>query len=262
VPRTIFAMGGGGFTSEPSNPLLDEYVLTLADVPCPRICFLPTASGDPERHLAAFYAAFGDRECEPTHLSLFRLGRSPVPVRERLLGADIVYVGGGSMINMLAVWHAHGVDEVMREAWERGTALCGLSAGAMCWFQWGITTSTGAPLPASGLGLLPGSNSVHYDTEPARRPVYHRLVVDEAISPGFGVDDGVGLRFEGSELVEAVSSRTSAHAFRVQARDGAVSEEPLPVRYLGDASREQRPSPPDVLEWRQHALARRRRGAA
>lgn len=262
MPRTIFAMGGGGFTSEPGNPLLDEYVLTLADVPRPRICFLPTASGDPERHLADFYAAFGDRHCEPTHVSLFRLGRSPVPVRERLLGADIVYVGGGSMLNMLAVWRAHGLDAVMREAWEAGTALCGLSAGAMCWFRWGITTSTGQPGPARGLGLLPHSSSVHYDAEPARRPVYHRLIAAGEMPAGYGVDDGVGLRFEGSELVAAVSSRPAARAFRVEARDGAAVEEPLAVRYLGDAPRDQRPAPPDVLEWRQHALARRRRGAA
>jgi peptidase E len=251
-------MGGGGFTSEPQNPLLDEYVLTLAAVPRPRICFLPTASGDPDRHLVDFYAAFGERQCEPTHVSLFRLGRAPVPVRERLLEADIVYVGGGSMLNMLAVWRAHGLDAILREAWERGVALCGLSAGSMCWFEWGVTTSTGEPARARGLGLLPGSNSVHYDGEPARRTVYRRLVAERAIPGGYGVDDGVGLRFEGARLVETVSSRPRAGAVWVQPHRGQTMEERLPVRYLGDAGREERPPPPDVTEWRLTERARRR----
>jgi peptidase E len=258
VPSTIFAMGGGGFTSEPQNPLLDEYVLTLVAAPRPRICFLPTASGDPDRHLADFYAAFGDRQCEATHVSLFRLGRAPVPVRERLLEADIVYVGGGSMLNMLAVWRAHGIDAIMREAWERGVAVCGLSAGSMCWFEWGVTTSTGEPAPARGLGLLPGSNSVHYDGEPARRTAYRRLVAERAIPSGYGVDDGVGLRFDGVRLVDAVSSRPHAGAVWVQPRRGETMEERLPVRYLGDAGREERPPPPDVTEWRLTERARRR----
>ncbi len=254
-------MGGGGFTSEPDNPALDDYVLGLSSAPRPRICFLPTASGDPDRHVADFYAAFGDRQCEPEHVSLFRLGREPVPVRERLLAADVVYVGGGSMLNMLAVWRAHGLDEVMREAWERGVALCGLSAGSMCWFQWGVTTSRGEPTPARGLGLLPGSLSVHYDGEPARRPVFHRLIAEGEVPAGYGVDDGVGLRFEGTSLVEAVSSRADGRAYRVQLGDHGVLEEPVPVRELAQAPREERLPPPEIAEWRANALARRRRGA-
>lgn len=261
MTRTIFAMGGGGFTSEPSNPALDDYVLALSRATRPRICFLPTASGDPDRHVADFYAAFGDRQCEPEHLSLFRLGREPVPVRERLLGADIVYVGGGSMLNMLAVWRAHGLDEVMREAWERGVALCGLSAGSMCWFQWGVTTSRGEPGPARGLGLLPGSNSVHYDGEPSRRPVFQRLIAEGRLPDGYGVDDGVGLRFDGTALVEAVSSRPAGAAYHVTRGESGAVEEPVAVRELARAPREERLPPPDIAEWRANAVARRRRDA-
>lgn len=261
MTRTIFAMGGGGFTSEPSNPALDDYVLALSRATRPRICFLPTASGDPDRHVADFYAAFGDRQCEPEHLSLFRLGREPVPVRERLLGADIVYVGGGSMLNMLAVWRAHGLDEVMREAWERGVALCGLSAGSMCWFQWGVTTSRGEPGPARGLGLLPGSNSVHYDGEPRRRPVFQRLIAEGRLPDGYGVDDGVGLRFDGTALVEAVSSRPAGAAYHVTRGESGAVEEPVAVRELARAPREERLPPPDIAEWRADAVARRRRDA-
>src|ERR671937_2386479 len=141
--RTIFAMGGGGFTMEPVNPVLDEFILGLARRPAPRVCFLPTASGDPLDHIARFYEAFSDLPCEPTDLSLFRLGRRPVDLRALLHAQDIVYVGGGSMRNMLAIWRVHELDTILRECWARGVVLAGLSAGAMCWFQAGITKSRG-----------------------------------------------------------------------------------------------------------------------
>ena len=251
MPRTIFAMGGGGFTAEPRNPLLDDYILALSPEPRPRVLFLPTASGDPTANVNAFLDAFGHKNCETDHLSLFRLGRDPQPVRERVLGADIVYVGGGSKINLLAVWRAHGFDAILREAWDAGIALCGLSAGSMCWFEWGVTTSTGAPAPARGLGWLPGSNTVHYDGEPARRPVYLDAVARGAIPGGYAVDDGVGLRFAGPELVEAVSSRPAGRAFRIErSEDGEAVETPLAVRYLGDARSAERQAPADIAEWR------------
>ena len=140
---TIFAMGGGGFTMEPDNPALDDYVRTLAPAREPRICLLPTAGGDSEDQIRRFHAAFGDQLCEPTHISLFRLGQQPVPLREHLLAQDIIYVGGGSMVNLLALWRAHGLDEILREAWQAGIVLAGLSAGSMCWFEWGVTRSVG-----------------------------------------------------------------------------------------------------------------------
>ena len=164
-------MGGGGFTMEPENPALDDYVRTLPRAREPRICLLPTAGGDSEDQIRRFHTAFSGKLCEPTHVSLFRLGQHPVPLREHLLGQDIIYVGGGSMINLLALWRAHGLDRILREAWQSGIVLAGLSAGSMCWFEWGVTKSAGAPVPARGLGFLPGSNSVHHDGEPERRPV-------------------------------------------------------------------------------------------
>jgi peptidase E len=256
VPRTIFAMGGGGFTAEPRNPQLDDYILSLSPAARPSVLFLPTASGDPAAHLTGFHEAFGHEQCEMEHLSLFRLGQDPRPVRERVLAADILYVGGGSMLNLLAVWRAHGFDAILREAWEAGVALAGLSAGSMCWFEWGITTSTGAPAPAKGLGWLPGSNTVHYDGEPARRPVFLTAVASGAIPGGFAVDDGVGLRFAGTELVEAVSSQAGGRAFRVERDGDEAVETPLAGRYLGDATGRERQVPADIAEWR--ALRERR----
>jgi len=154
--RTIFAMGGGGFTMEPDNPVLDDFVLSLAPAREPRILFMPTASGDPAAQIAGFHERFTDRACRPAHLSLFRLHGTERTLREVLLEQDIVYIGGGSMRNLLAIWRAHGLDELLAEAWERGIVLAGLSAGAMCWFEAGITRSSGPAQTIDGLGLLPG----------------------------------------------------------------------------------------------------------
>ena len=154
--RTILALGGGGFTAPPGDPALDELVLQLAGSPVPRILFLPTASGDPRDQIGRFHAAFGDRPCEPEVLSLFRMGDLRRPLRDVVLSQDVIYVGGGSMRNLLAIWQVHGLDRMLRDAWERGVVLAGLSAGAMCWLEGGVTTSSGAPEPTPGLGLLPG----------------------------------------------------------------------------------------------------------
>lgn len=137
--RHIVAMGGGGFSDE--DPLLDEFILGLSGRERPRVCFVPTASGDAAAYIERFYAAFTRRACEPSHLPLFQPPYPPIG--ELLLSQDVIYVGGGSTANMLAVWRIHGIDEVLRRAWERGTVLCGVSAGGLCWFQAGVTDSLG-----------------------------------------------------------------------------------------------------------------------
>jgi dipeptidase E len=226
-------MGGGGFTMEPENPALDDYVLSLPEVPLPRICLLPTASGDGEAQIRQFHATFGSRSCEPMHISLFRLGSRPIPLRETLLDQHIIYVGGGSMLGLLAVWRALGLDVILRECWEAGVVLAGLSAGAMCWFEWGVTSSLGTPAPSPGLGFLPGSMSVHMDGEPNRLPVCRASIADGTIGPGYAADDGVALLFRGTELAEVVSSRPNRHALRL----GPAGEEVLEPRLLAQPDR-------------------------
>jgi dipeptidase E len=239
-------MGGGGFTMEPVGGALDEFVLRLAPRPVPRICFLPTASGDPNEQIARFHAAFADRPCDPAHLSLFRLGQHPVDLRTYLLGQDVIYVGGGSMRNMLAIWRAHGLDGVLREAWEQGTVLAGLSAGAMCWFEGGITTSSGAPASVEGLGLLPGSMSVHLDGEPDRRRPYVDAVASGALPPGYAADDGVALLWEDRELTRVVGSKPGLHCIRVEP-DGVTE---VPVEALASRPSMMRALDADVRELR------------
>jgi len=232
--RVILAMGGGGFTMEPSNPLLDDFVLGLSDADAPRILFLPTASGDQTAQITAFQARFGDRLCQPEYLSLFRLRDLRRPLAELVLEQDIVYVGGGSMRNLLAIWRAHELDEALVRAWERGVVLVGLSAGAMCWFAAGVTRSSGPPEPIEGLALLPGSLTVHADGEPERLPVWLTGVRAGELPGGWALDDGVGLLFRGRALERAVSSRPGAGAQRVDAIAGELVRKRIEPELLGD----------------------------
>jgi peptidase E len=246
-------MGGGGFTAGADDPALDDLVLELTGKPRPRLCLLPTAGGDSEHQIRRFYEAYGDRLCEPSHISLFRLGRKPVPLREHLLAQDAIYVGGGSLVNLLAIWRAQGLDAILREAWADGVLLAGLSAGSMCWFEWGVTTSSGAPAPAPGLGFLPYSNSVHHDSEPARRPVYLEAVRTNTIPPGWAVDDGAALIFRDTELDEVLSARPHAHAYEVS----ATGERRLAARQIATPAAD-RITLPAVAEMRRLRRARLR----
>src|SRR5687768_18583038 len=130
--RQIVAFGGGGFSMEAGNPLLDDYVLSLAaanGAERPKVCFLPTASGDADHYVVRFYRHFPASRCEPSHISLFRRDRGVKNVREHLLAQDLIYVGGGSVLSLLGVWRAHGIDTILRDAWESGVVMAGLSAG-------------------------------------------------------------------------------------------------------------------------------------
>ncbi len=230
----IVAMGGGGFSMEPESPLLDQFVLSIARAARPHVCFLPTASGDAALYLRNFYRAFSRLDCRPADLSLFE--REVADVEAFVLNQDVIYVGGGSTANLLAVWRVHGLDRILRRAWEAGIVLCGLSAGMNCWFEESVTDSFDlarlAPLH-DGLGLLPGSACPHYDGEEQRRPTFRQLVGEGVLSAGWAADDGAALVFEGTELREVVASRPEARAYRVERSDRGVTETALTTRYLG-----------------------------
>jgi peptidase E len=220
---------------EAGNPLLDDYVLSLTGSDRPKVCFLPTASGDADHYIVRFYRHFAC-SAEASHVSLFRRDRGCGAVEgdiaAHLLEQDLIYVGGGNVVSLLGTWRAHGLDKALRAAWKRGVVLCGLSAGSLCWFAESLTAFHGAPTRVAGLGLLPHSNCVHYDAEPERREEYVRFVGD-GMRPGYAAEDGAALHFRGTELLRAVSSRSSARAFRVEPVHGEVVETPLTVEYLG-----------------------------
>jgi dipeptidase E len=207
----IIAMGGGGFSMEPDNPALDRYVLEQCGKPRPKVCFLPTASGDAEGYCLRFYTSFASLDCQPSNLSLFK--PPTADLTSFLLEKDVVYVGGGNTRSMLALWREWGLDAILRQAWQNGVVLAGLSAGAICWFEQGVTDSIPGELgPLACLGFLPGSCCPHYDGEPGRRPAYHRLVSEGRIAAGYGVDDGAALHFVGGRLHAVVSSRPDVTA--------------------------------------------------
>jgi dipeptidase E len=221
----VLAIGGGGFMAEPES-LLDDFLLSLSPARRPRVCFVPTPTGDSDRAIAAFFEAFSPRECEPSCLRLFGTPERPAEI---LAQQDVIYVSGGNTANALAVWRLHGIDRALREAWERGAVLGGVSAGASCWFECCVTDSFGqdlAPLD-DGLALLPGSFCPHYDGEELRRPVFRRLV-DDGFPAGYAADDGAALHFVGPELREVVASRPGARAYQVE----PGGETPIDARLL------------------------------
>jgi peptidase E len=196
------------------------------------VCFIPTATGDQPEAIVQFYSRLAGSPADGTHLAL--LNRTVADIRSFLLSQDVIWVGGGNTANMLAVWRVHGVDEVLREAWDAGILLCGGSAGSLCWFECGTTDSFDlnqlAPLH-DGLGFLPGSHCPHYDGEAQRRPLYHRLVAD-GFPPGYAIDDDAAVHFVDTDVAEVVTARSGATAYRVERRDGQVAETPLVARQI------------------------------
>ena len=242
-PPQIVAGGGGGFSMEWGNTLLDDHVLALTEKERPRVCFLPTASGDADHYVVRFYRAFSASRCEPSHISLFRRETGVGDPLAHLLAQDLIYVGGGSLVSLLGTWRAHGIDVALHEAWQAGVVMCGGSAGSLCWFTHAISAFHEGPSRCiEGLGLLPWSNAVHYEDEVGRKSAFHDAIA-RGIAPGYGVGDGAALHFVGTELAEVVASRPGARAAHV-ARDaealGGVRERELTVRYLGATA------PPEV----------------
>lgn len=229
--RQIIALGGGGFSMEPDNPLIDLYILQQVEKSKPKICFLPTASGDADNYIARYYNFFNQQNSTPSHLSLFN-----PPTRDLesfILEKDIIYVGGGNTKNLLALWKEWGLDHVLRKAWDQGVILAGLSAGSICWFEEGVTDSFGDGLERiKCLGFLKGSNCPHYDGEIDRKPAYRKLIKSGKIQSGIATDDGVAIHYKEQEISKIVSSRPDAKAYRVSFEQKVIEQE-LQTEFLG-----------------------------
>jgi dipeptidase E len=224
VERHIVGLGGGGDTPAQTQRLYD-YVLALTGKARPRLLYVPTAIGDSDEAVVSFYERFAGRG-ELSHLKTFPW--PPAELRELIHSQDAISVSGGNTANMLAIWQVHGIDVLMREAWEQGVILWGASAGMICWFEHGVTDSFGPQLGAMDcLGFLPGSACPHYDGEVERRPRYRELV-EAGLAGGVAADDGVAVHYVGTEISEIVTCRPGTAAYRVT-RDG---EERLETREL------------------------------
>ncbi len=232
-PRQIVAFGGGGFSMEWGNTLLDDFVLGLTGVKRPKVCFLPTASGDADHYVVRFYRAFSASRCEPSHISLFRRETGVGDPRAHLLSQDLIYVGGGSLVSLLGTWRAHGIDDVLREAWEAGVILCGGSAGALCWFSHALSGFHEGPARRSRRSVCCRGVARSTTTRRTGGARLHRGVGD-GMPAGYGAGDSAALHFVGTELAEVVSSRPKARAsFVATDAHGDSVEHELPVRYLG-----------------------------
>jgi len=225
----IIAIGGGGLFLEPGNPPLQRYILRQVRRTNPKICFIPTATGENSVYVAQFYATFSKLRCRPTHLPLFQR----TPDLNMLLDQDLIYVGGGNTKSMLAVWREWQLPKYLRKALRSGTVLAGISAGAICWFEMGITDSWAERLrPLPCLGWLPGACCPHYDVEKDRRPATHDFVARGIVPETLALEDSTAAHFAGGKLLRIVSSSPTAKAYRVRkVRDG-VLETPLAVKRL------------------------------
>jgi peptidase E len=233
-----FASRGRGPYDWKPAPVFDLMVELAGRPDRPRLCYLGTATGDDPVRLAGVYGAFAGSRVQVSHLNLFTMPTVP-DMRAHLLQQDLVWVGGGSVANLLALWRLHGLDDIFREVWEAGVVLGGVSAGSLCWHAAGTTDSFGPDLRpvTNGLGFLPTSNGVHYDSEEQRRPLYQQLVADGTLPDGNATDDGVGLVYRGTELVDVVADRADAAAYRVErGADGTVVETRLEPRRLDAAA--------------------------
>lgn len=235
MTRQLIMATSGGFvatehgTRRPGVTFLKALELTGRERP--KVCFVLTASGDDNSYLAASYESLSNYHCDVTHLGLFSMPNANI--EERICGADLVWVGGGSVANLLALWRLHGVDVAMRQAWEQGTVLAGVSAGSICWHEGGPTDSFGSTLRpvTNGLAFLPYGNGVHYDSEEQRRPFVHSLVGAGTLPLSFATDDGIGMLYDGTTPIEVVSDRPSSNAaaYRIEKVGTDVVETRLPV---------------------------------
>ena len=231
-PKQIIAIGGGGFYRDPENLALEKYVVRQSGAQNARVCFVPTASGEPDHYVAGFYSAFLKLGCRPSVLTFFK--RTP-DLRSFLLNQDVIYVGGGNTKSLLALWRDWGVIEILREAWEVGIVLTGVSAGAICWFEQGLTDSFSDGLrPLECLGFLPGSCCPHFDAEAQRRPSFHKLIASGEITAGVAIEDWAGVHFIGGEIHKVITSKRGARAYSLRAVHGSVQEVALESEYLAN----------------------------
>ncbi|MFC0581423.1 Type 1 glutamine amidotransferase-like domain-containing protein [Micrococcoides hystricis] len=226
-------LGGGGFSMNPTATALDRYLLSLTGKENPKVCFVPTAGGDNPEYVSRFEQAYAD--LAQTHVFTLFGNEYPIGQAQDLLGHDLIFVGGGSTVNLLALWRAHKVPDALHQAQRSGTILAGVSAGANCWAAASSTDSFGTLAPLQdGLGWLPFSVCPHYRGEAGRREHFHHWVGTGELPDGYGIDDGVGMHFIGERLEEVVTEVPNNSAFQVSRQPGGSNEKRLPATVLPD----------------------------
>jgi dipeptidase E len=226
--RTIFITGGD------FGPAFINYVATLTKKTEPKICYIPTASADNIYSIAYWYELCSKLPVKPYVLRTF-INSSPEQqtFEETIMGMDAIVVGGGSTLNMMAIWRAQGIDTVLRKAYERGIVMAGGSAGSLCWFNAGPTDSRPQHLTfVDCLGFIKTSHCPHYHSEPTRKPIYQQAILDGKLGPGYACDDKAGILFENEKLIKCVAADQSSHVYFLSVSDGKIKEDQLAVEVL------------------------------
>jgi aminopeptidase N len=224
MKKQIIAIGGGGFGRSPGEGVIEKYILDQSDKEKPHICFIPTATGDNEAYKVNYYSTFSKLNCSPIHLDFFK--RTP-DLEELIKHQDIIFVGGGNTKSMLAVWKDWGLDLILKEAYERGVIMCGVSAGAICWFEEGVTDSWSEELKVMDcLGFVKGACCPHYDEEPQRRPSLSKFLTEGVMQSCYAVDGGCALHIENEEVYKAVVFAKDKNAYLVDLEKDTVIEKP------------------------------------
>ena len=220
--RNIIAIGGGGFGANPGQGIIEEYILKQTKKKNPKICFIPTATGDNEAYKVNFYSTFTNLNCCPSHLDFFK--RTP-DLNDLILNQDAIFVGGGNTKSMLAVWKEWGLDKILKKAYRDGIVMSGVSAGAICWFQNGITDSWASNLKIMPcLNFIKGTCCPHYDEEPERRPTVKKLLLSNKIKDVFAVDGGAALHIKDEKIFKSVVFRNEKSSYFVSYDGKKINE--------------------------------------
>ena len=224
MKKQIIAIGGGGFGRTPGEGLIEKYILDQSEKDVPNICFIPTATGDNEAYKVNYYSTFSKLDCSPSHLDFFK--RTP-DLKELILKQDVIFVGGGNTKSMLAVWKDWGLDLLLKEAYEKGVIMSGVSAGAICWFDQGITDSWAEDLKVMDcLGFIEGACCPHYDEEPQRKPSLNKFITEKVLKSCYAVDGGCALHIEDEKEFKSVVFSENKNSYLVEMKDNKVTEKP------------------------------------
>ena len=227
MDKQIIAIGGGGFGRNPGNGTIEKYILDQSDKNRPNICFIPTATGDDESYKVSYYATLTKLNCTPTHIDFFK---RTTDLEKLIKDQDIIFVGGGNTKSMLAVWREWGLDKILKKAYQNGTIMCGVSAGAICWFEKGVTDSWADKLNIMNcLGFMKGSCCPHYDEEPERKPSLSKFIENKDIQNCYAIESGCALHIKNEEVYSAISFRGKKNTFYVDYQSGKTVEKKLPV---------------------------------
>ena len=222
--RQVIAIGGGGFGRTQESYLIEQYILDQTSNEKPNICFIPTATGDLDPYIVNYYAVFTKLNCHPTHISFFK---RTIDLEEHIMKQDVIFVGGGNTKSMLAVWREWGLDIILKQAYDKGTVMSGVSAGAICWFENGLTDSWASELKLMKcMNFIPGSCAPHYDEEPERRPATKQLLLNKDIDLMYGIEGGAALHFINEQPKSTVRFKRNKQAYKVTVQENKTQENP------------------------------------